>query len=94
MSAVVVSPLIPRNLIDHQLLEHASVVQTLVELFSLEPLAHARVSVSGLTRLASLDIPRKATPERLPDALPTPMAVLTGCLDRYGARVGRHPAGA
>lgn len=64
--AIVVSPRIPRNLIDHRQYEHSTVVATLTRLFDLEELTARSSATSDLKRLATLDIPRD-TPMTLPD---------------------------
>jgi phospholipase C len=69
--AVVVSPLIPKSTIEHRLLEHCSVVATIMDLFDVPPLRHARNlrEICGLSHLAQLSQPRDDTPERLPQAV-------------------------
>ena len=69
--AVVVSPLIPRGLIEHRLLEHCSVIKTVCDLFDVPYLQPARdlKGVCGLLHLAQLPAPRADTPERLPEAV-------------------------
>ena len=73
--AVIVSPLIPRNLIEHRRLEHASIPATLTDLFNLQELRHARPTtgkfspgrgVNGVKHLAHLPAPRTDTPLTLP----------------------------
>jgi phospholipase C len=60
---VIVSPLIPKNLIEHRRLEHASIPATLIDLFKLPELQHSRTqSVSGIKHLAHLQTPRTDTP--------------------------------
>ena len=61
--AVIVSPLIPRNLIEHRRLEHSSIPATLIELFNLPELQRSRtLGVSGVKHLAKLQTPRTDTP--------------------------------
>jgi phospholipase C len=64
---VVVSPLIPRNLIDHRTYEHSTVVATVTRLFNLEELAARTAATSDLKPLATLDTPRTDAPLTLPD---------------------------
>ena len=65
--AVIVSPLIPKNLIEHHLLEHASIPATLIDLFNLPTLPHSREGrVSGVMHLCILDTPRTDAPLTLP----------------------------
>ena len=67
--AVIVSPLIPRNLIDHRRYEHSTVVSTLVRLFDLEELTGRSAGTSDVKPLASLDVPRTDAPMTLPDPM-------------------------
>jgi hypothetical protein len=67
--AVIVSPLIPKNLIEHHRLEHASIPATLRDLFNLPNLEHSReVRASGVTHLCTLQTPRTDAPLTLPVA--------------------------
>jgi len=65
--AIIVSPLIPRNLIDHRRYEHSSVVATLVRLFGLKELTMRSSRTSDVKHLARLDAPRPDAPMTLPD---------------------------
>ncbi|HEU5391918.1 MAG TPA: alkaline phosphatase family protein [Streptosporangiaceae bacterium] len=69
--AVVISPLIPKNTIEHRLLEHCSVIKTVCDLFDVPHLKHARDlrGVCGLLHLAQLSEPRTDTPARLKNAV-------------------------
>ena len=69
--AVVVSPWIPKGTIEHRLLEHSSVIKTLMDLFDVPRLQHCRDlrKICGVSHLASLSQPRTDTPARLPDAV-------------------------
>jgi phospholipase C len=69
--AVVISPLIPKNTIEHRLLEHCSVIKTASDLFDVPLLKHARDlhSVCGLLHLAQLSVARTDAPARLPDVV-------------------------
>jgi phospholipase C len=69
--AVVISPLIPKNTIEHRLLEHCSVIKTVCDLFEVPHLTHARDlgGVCGLLHLADLPEPRTDTPASLNDAV-------------------------
>jgi phospholipase C len=64
--ALVISPLIPRNLIDHRLYDHASVPATVEALFGLNPLTKRDAAASPLTSLLTLPAPRKDAPTVLP----------------------------
>ncbi|MFL5159053.1 MAG: alkaline phosphatase family protein [Microvirga sp.] len=69
--AVVISPLIPKGTIEHRLLEHSSVIATVMNLFDVPPLRHARDlnQICGLAHLASLSAPRQDTPATLPEVV-------------------------
>ncbi|WP_426528828.1 alkaline phosphatase family protein [Bradyrhizobium sp. McL0615] len=67
--AVIVSPLIPKNLIDHRVYEHSSVIATLINLFNLEPLTPRTSSSSNFRHLVSLSVPRDDAPLTLPDPM-------------------------
>lgn len=69
--AVVVSPWIPKGTIEHRLLEHSSVIRTIMDLFGVPPLQDCRDlrKVCGVSHLASLSEPRADTPAVLPDAV-------------------------
>lgn len=67
--AIVVSPLMPRNLIDHRTYEHSTVVATLTRLFNLEELTARSANTSDLKPLATLDAPRTDAPMTLPDPM-------------------------
>src|SRR5215470_4484279 len=62
---IVVSPLIPRNLIDHRPYEHSSIIATVARLFDLKELARSSFT-SDLKPLARLDVPRADAPMTLP----------------------------
>jgi phospholipase C len=64
--AVVVSPLIPRNLIDHRVYDHASIPATLEACFGLSPLTQRDAAAKNLTPLVSLSSPRADAPTTLP----------------------------
>ncbi len=64
--AVVISPLIPRNLIDHRLYDHASIPATLEAFFGLSPMTQRDARANHLQPLISLGSPRADTPTQLP----------------------------
>jgi phospholipase C len=70
VSAVVVSPLIPRNLIDHRLYDHSSIPATLESLFGLSALTQRDATANNLMPLVSLNTPRVDTPPVLVPTLP------------------------
>ncbi|HEV2386043.1 MAG TPA: alkaline phosphatase family protein [Candidatus Acidoferrales bacterium] len=56
--AVVISPLIPRNLIDHRLYDHASIPATVQACFGLRSLTQRDANANNLMSLVSLASPR------------------------------------
>jgi phospholipase C len=68
--AVIVSPLIPRNLIDHRTYDHSSIPATVEKIFGLAPLTQRDRHARDVTSLVSLTVPR-AAPARLPDPAPS-----------------------
>ncbi len=61
-----VSPLIPRNLIDHRVYDHASVPATIEAIFGLSSLTQRDAGANNPTALVTLAVPRTDTPARLP----------------------------
>ena len=64
--AVVVSPVIPRNRIDHRLYDHASIPATLEALFGLQPLTARDAQANHVDALITLKTPRGDAPTTLP----------------------------
>ena len=64
--AVVISPLIPRNLIDHHVYDHASIPATLEACFGLNPMTQRDANANNLMPLVSLSSPRGDAPTVLP----------------------------
>jgi phospholipase C len=87
--AVIVSPLIAQNTIDHRLYDHASVPATLEALFGLEPLTKRDRAANNVLSLVSLAAPRD-TPAHLPDPAPP----LAGASARAAIAEGAAAAGA
>ncbi len=67
--AILVSPRIPRNLIDHRPYEHSTVVSTVLRLFDLKDLTPRSSYTSDMKPLATLDVPRADAPMTLPDPM-------------------------
>jgi len=67
--AVIISPRIPRNLIDHRRYEHSTVVSTVTRLFNLKELTVRSSMTSDLKSLATLGVPRVDAPLTLPDPM-------------------------
>jgi phospholipase C len=74
--AVVVSPLIPRNLIDGRLYDHTSIAATMETLFGLPPLTARDSAANDLSTLVTLPQPRRDTPATLPEPA---VSGVTGC---------------
>lgn len=90
--AVVISPLIPRNLIDHRIYDHASIPATLEACFGLSSMTQRDANANNLTSLVSLASAR----DDAPTVLPAPVVSgVTGCdpvsLDRRIAAPGEAP---
>jgi phospholipase C len=66
VAAIVVSPLIPKNLVDHRLYDHASIPATLESLFGMNPLTARDAKANRLDALVKLRTPRNDTPTTLP----------------------------
>lgn len=67
--AIVISPLIPRKLIDHRVYDHSVIPATVEQLFNLDPLTDRDANLVGLQSLATLKAPRTDTPTHLPNSV-------------------------
>lgn len=74
--AVVASPWIPRNVVDHRLYDHTSILATVEKIFDMPPLTQRDGSANSLTGLLLLDSPRTDAPMNL--GYPADSGV-TGC---------------
>lgn len=88
--AVVISPLIPRNVIDHRVHDHASVIKTVGELFGFGALTARDAAANSLASLLTLSVPRTDTPAQLP---PVADSGLRCTRDAPGAAVGSVSGG-
>jgi phospholipase C len=70
--AIVISPLIPKNTIDHRLYDHASVPALIETVFGLTPLTARDAQANSPHQLLSLSEARQDTPATLPSAAPAP----------------------
>lgn len=66
--AIVISPLVPKHVIEHRTLEHSVIPATVEQLFDLESLTARDGGMVGLQTLAMLQAPRSDTPDVLQDA--------------------------
>jgi phospholipase C len=69
--AVIVSPLIPRNTIDHTVYDHASIPATLERNYGLQPLTDRDAAANDILHLLTLSEPR-ITDAEAPTQLPEP----------------------
>jgi len=65
--AVVVSPRIPKNLVDHTVYDHSSLLATIESLYGLPSLTMRDGQANNLNHLLSLQTPRGDAPTTLPD---------------------------
>jgi phospholipase C len=64
--AIVISPLIPANLVDPTTYDHTSLLATVEHLFGLKPLTNRDAQASTFSHLLSLTVPRTDAPGSLP----------------------------
>ena len=83
--ALVISPLIPRNLIDHRVYDHASIPATLEALFGLSPLTKRDAAANNLTPLFTLAGPRGDAPTTLPSGVAVEAAPLATAMAQTAA---------
>jgi phospholipase C len=94
--AVVISPLIPGNLIDHRLYDHASIPATVEAVFGLSALTARDAAANKLNDLVTLTVPRD-TPAVLPNpgsvvSASTPMPALAAAPPALDAATVTRPA--
>ncbi len=65
--AVVISPLIPANRIDHTIYDHTSLLATVERLFGFKPLTNRDAQANSFDHLLSLSTPLTGTPTVLPE---------------------------
>ncbi len=70
--AVIVSPRIPRNTIDHRLYDHSSIPATIAAAFALDALTARDRAANSVLALLSLQAARTDAPATLPDPIPVP----------------------
>lgn len=64
--AVIVSPLIPKNLVDHRTYDHASIPKFLESLFGMAPLTARDAAAADISALITLTTARNDAPQTLP----------------------------
>jgi phospholipase C len=72
--AVVISPWIPKNIIDHRLYDHSSIPATIEKLFGIAPMTKRDAAANSLLPLLSLNAARDDTPAMLPTPASSPTA--------------------
>ena len=66
MPSVIISPLIPKNMVDHRLYDHASIPATVEKLFGMAPMTKRDTAANTVLPLLSLAAARDDTPSNLP----------------------------
>jgi len=72
--AIIISPLIPRGIIDHIVYDHTSVLATVEHIFGLLPLTERDRQANTLNHLFTLATPRADAPRTLPDPVQSGIA--------------------
>ena len=85
--AIVVSPLIPRNLIEHRPFDHTAIPSTVTRVFNLQPLG-GRAGGNGVNHLAILPAAREDAPLTLPE---TSIARIAAARLPFSDSVARKP---
>jgi phospholipase C len=70
--AIVISPWIPKNVVDHRLYDHSSIPASVEKLFGIEPLTKRDRAANSVLPLLSLDTARDDTPTTLPSPASPP----------------------
>jgi phospholipase C len=91
VASVIVSPWIPRYLIDHRVYDHTSILATAETLFRFAPLTRRDAAARNLMSLMSLAEPR-TTPDQLPEPAPEPAAAIAAVDKSATANTGNVPA--
>jgi phospholipase C len=88
---IIVSPLIPKNIVDNTTYNHASILKTLAMRFGLQPLTQRDAHATPFSHLFQLTTPRHDTPARLPEPVSASVRLQPG--DAATARPfgGRRP---
>jgi phospholipase C len=87
--AVVVSPYVPRNLIDHRTYDHSSIPATVSKVFGVNPLTARDRAANSPLALASLDVPRES-PDFLVD-MPKPATFALAAAPQPNDLIGATP---
>jgi phospholipase C len=73
--ALVISPLIPRAVIDHTIYDHTSMLASVERLFGMKSLTNRDHAANDFLHLLSLEVPRTDAPVRLPEPATNPHAL-------------------
>ncbi|MCE9579537.1 MAG: phosphoesterase [Deltaproteobacteria bacterium] len=73
--AVIISPRIPKNTIDHRVYDHSSVPATIERVFGLDPMTNRDAAANAPHTLLTLREPRTDAPARLGDVAQSPLPV-------------------
>jgi phospholipase C len=91
--ALVISPWIPKNVVDHRLYDHASIPATLEKLFEMDSMTKRDAAASTLLPLFSLDAARDDTPNTLPSPVSSPATEMLSAAAAPVARSSQlHPS--
>jgi phospholipase C len=90
--AVVISPLVPRNLIDHRIYDHSSIPATVEHVFGLPAMTHRDAAANGLNTLATLPAARTDAPKTLPSPPAQPMSFAVSAAPIGGVTRPAEPA--
>jgi len=85
--AIVISPRIPKNLIDHRLYDHSSIPATVEALCGLKPLTARDAAANSLHHLISLTAARTDAPAKLPNPASAPASQPVSALTPQPAAV-------
>jgi phospholipase C len=89
---IVISPLIPKNSIDHRLYDHASIPAMIKAVFGAGPLTARDAHANSPDRLLTLQTPRQDTPTTLPSpALPAAGPVMSMAVRDLNTVVASRP---
>ena len=89
--AVVISPLVPKNVIDHRLYDHASILATIEAFFGINPLTQRDAKANRFNAVLSLNAPRPDTPTTLLLPAAAPAAVMKMSVPDLSATVAARP---
>jgi phospholipase C len=93
VAGIVVSPLVPKNVIDHRLYDHASIPATIESIFKLGALTQRDRTANRLDALLSLSTPRATPATLLPPGAPAAApAVMKMSVPDLSAATASRPA--